>query len=239
MIVDAEKIIQDTKDIFFKSDTQKKNFLKIQEYLTEEKYKNIHKSFLTPLNLKIDKKTFLKEIKKYQTNFKQWGNEHTHLSRYGAALVNQDGLLKDKDPINGSLYEWNKNYPENPIIEIDCKVPTKIMQERSLEPLSIFNNHWCRSNVLLWNKSAEFKPHIDTLIPSPWIRLWATFDSELVLEFHNGIEMIKVDDLEEGRIYLIDTSIVHYARAVNDQTYQLFLSVLPSAYEIIKENIHA
>jgi hypothetical protein len=238
MIADAEKIVRDTVNIFFNSEIQKKNFLKIKEYLDEEKYRSIHRSFLTPLDIKINKEDFIKEIQEYSTNFCQWGNEHTHLPRYGIALVNQDGILKADDPINGSLYEWNKNNPDDPILETDCRSLTEIMYRSSLKPLSIFDGHWCRSNILKWDKSAEFKPHIDTIIPSPWIRLWATFDKDIVLEYHNGDSTVPVTDIEEGRVYLIDTSLVHYARAEIDQTYQLFLSVLPSAYDLIKENLY-
>lgn len=237
MIVDAEKIIQDTKDVFFKSDIQKNKFSKIKDFVDEDSYKQIHKEFLTPLKIDIDIDLFLTEIEKYSMYFEQWGTGYTELPRYGLALVNQDGKLKRQDPINGSLYEWNHNNPENPIVEIDCKVPTEVLFLESLKPIRIFDGHWTRSNILKWHSSAEFKPHIDTLIPSPWLRLWATSNKDIVLEYYDDDKktMVSINDIIEGKLYLIDTSKVHYARSNNENLYQLFLSVSPSAYGLIKE----
>jgi hypothetical protein len=240
MIVDTEKIISDTLSVFNKSKAQEKKFLEITSYISDEDYKNIHKSFLTPTNIKIDCDKFLKEIKIYDCHFEQWGTQHTHLPRYGLALVNQDGELKKQDPVNGSLYEWNVKFPENPIIETDCRVPTEILQLSSLQPLSIFNRHWCRSNILKWLSTAEFKPHIDTILPSPWIRMWGTTDSDnLNIRYANRQgELLKVENIERGRIYIIDTSIVHDACCYNKEVYQFFLSTLPSAISILKSIIY-
>lgn len=237
MIVDTEKIITDTLKVFNQSLAQQKKFAQISSYVCEQDYKFLHKNFLTKLPIKIDCDLFLKEIINYQKNFEQWGTQHTHLPRYGLALVNQDGVLKNNDPINGSLYEWNLKYPNNPIIESDCLMSTEVMNLKSLEVLSKFNGHWCRSNIFKWNNSAEFKPHIDTVVPSPWIRLWATTDSnKLDVRFANSRgEMIKVDDIESGRIYIIDTSVVHDAVCHRDDVYQFFLSTLPSSINILKD----
>lgn len=237
MIVDTEKIITDTLKVFSQSSAQQKKFAEITSYVNEKDYKFLHKNFLTALPIKIDCDLFLKEITDYQKYFEQWGTQHTHLPRYGLALVNQDGVLKNNDPINGSLYEWNLKYPNNPIIESDCLVPTKVMNLKSLKVLSVFNGHWCRSNIFKWNNSAEFKPHIDTIVPSPWIRLWATTDSnKLDVRFANSRgEMIKVDNIEPGRVYIIDTSLVHDAVCHSDDVYQFFLSTLPSSINILKD----
>lgn len=237
MKVNTEKIILDTVAVFNKSSAQKSKFNSIKSFVSLDDYKEIHKTFLNPLPLKINCKLFLDEIKKYSDNFQQWGTQHTHLPRYGLALVNQDGLIKKNDPINGSLYEWNLKYPDNPIIESDCLVPTEVMALESLKPLNIFQGHWCRSNIFKWNSSAEFKPHIDTILPSPWIRLWATTNSENLDVRYADDEgnLIKIDKIENGRIYIIDTSLVHDATCYKDSAYQLFLSVLPSAINILKE----
>lgn len=236
MKVDTKKIISDTLAIFGKSDAQKKKFAELTSYVSESDYAELHKSFLTPTSIKINCSQFLDEIKNYDNYFEQWGTQHTHLPRYGLALVNQDGVLKQRDPINGSLYEWNMRYPESPIIETDCKVPTEVIRLDSLAPLNIFKGHWCRSNIFKWGPSADFKPHIDTVIPSPWIRLWATTDVNKVdVRFDNGQgELVSVQGLENGRVYIIDTSVVHDAASV-DTVYQLFLSVLPSAINILKD----
>jgi hypothetical protein len=237
MIIDAEKIISDTINVFQSSEVQKKKFSEITEYVSEDNYKKIHPQALTPLDIKIDCDLFLTEIEKYSNYFVQWGGEHLHLPRYGLALVNQDGILdKPFDPINGSLYEWNNKNPNTPLIESDCRVPTDVMTIESLQPLSVFNKHWCRSNIFKWHDGADFKPHIDAVVPSPWIRLWATTNPEsLDVRFYDAEtqDMKSFSGIEAGRIYVIDTSLVHDAICYQDNTYQLFLSVLPSAYETI------
>jgi hypothetical protein len=237
MIVDPEKIIADTLEVFNKSPAQKKKFSEITDYVSTEDYQELHKNFLTPTTIKIDCDLFKNEIEQYQNYFEQWGTQHTHLPRYGLALVNQDGVIKSQDPINGSLYEWNVRYPNNPIIESDCRKSTEVMMLESLKPLAVFDNHWCRSNIFKWHSQAEFKPHIDTVVPSPWIRLWGTTDPnsiEVRYADRTG-QLVKVQNIEAGRIYIIDTSVVHDAVSYNDNAYQFFLSVLPSAINILKD----
>jgi len=237
MIIDAEKIISDTLKVFFNTEEQKKKFNEINEYVTEEEYKKLHKNFLVPLDIKIDCDLFSNEIVEYSNFFEQWGTEHIHLPRYGLALVNQDGILKSKDPINGSLYEWNVRHPTNPIIESDCKIPTLVMTMSSLKPLECFNQYWFRSNIFKWGEGAEFKPHIDSIIPSPWLRLWGTTDAEnteVRCWDPETKKMKTISGIESGRIYLIDTSQVHDAIS-HKEVYQFFLSVSPKALNIVKE----
>jgi len=239
MIVDAEKIISDTVKVFFSSEEQKKKFSELDQFISIEEYNKIHTDFLVPLDIKIDCELFLQEIKNYDNLFEQWGNEHTHLPRYGLALVNLDGKLKTKDPINGSLYEWNVKNSSNPIIESDCKIPTPVMNMQSLKPLEHFNNYWFRSNILKWGNTAEFKPHIDSIVPSPWLRLWGTTDAdntEVRFWDHQTKTMKAIQGIESGRIYLIDTSKVHDAVS-RKEVYQFFLSVSPAALNIVKELI--
>ncbi len=237
MIIDSKKIISETLKAFSRSEAQQKKFSDIDDYINADEYQELHSAFLTPTSIKIDCCQFVKEIESFSTDFEQWGTQHTHLPRYGLALVNQDGMLKSKDPINGSLYEWNVKFPNNPIIESDCRTPTAAMELPSLEPLHILNSHWCRSNILKWYPGADFKPHIDTIIPSPWIRLWGTTDpNSLEISYDNGTgTLIEVQGIEAGRIYIIDTSLVHYASCTNNIVYQFFLSVLPSSINILKE----
>jgi hypothetical protein len=101
------------------------------------------------------------------------------------------------------------------------------MQINSLRPLETFKNYWFRSNILKWQAGAEFKPHIDTILPSPWLRLWGTTNAEnLEIRYWDTDEnqMRSVQNVESGRIYLIDTSCVHDAVGHGD-SYQFFLSV--------------
>ncbi len=228
-VIDIDKIINDTSLVF--ENASKK--LSTLPSISKEDYYRLHTKPLTPLNIKIDCKQFLNEIKTYDKNFKQWGTEFQELPRYGIALVNQDGLLKDNDPINGSLYEWNKNNRNKPLIETDCRAPTKVFNLESLNPLRIFDQHWCRSNILKWETNAKFMPHVDCILPTPWIRLWGTTDAEnTVINFYDKKGPIDIEPIESGRIYIIDTSLVHDASA-NGSIYQFFLSVLPSAYNLL------
>jgi len=235
-MIDPEQIISDTRTVFFQSESQRKKYSQIKKFVCNEDYTSLHTDFLTPLAIKIDVDMFHKEIIKFNLHFEQWGSEHIHLPRTGIALVNQDGILKNQDPINGSLYEWNKKFPNQPIIELDCTVPTEVMQINSLRPLDIFKNYWFRSNILKWQAGAEFKPHIDTILPSPWLRLWGTTDSKNIeIRYWDTVtnKMQAVQNIESGRIYLIDTSRVHDAVSHGD-VYQFFLSVSPDSIEKIQ-----
>ncbi len=233
MKIDAQKIIDETIAVFEKSGAVE-IFKKCKSLVRDEDYKRLHPSFLTPLNIKINSDLFNQEIQQYNDNFEQWGQDHTHLPRYGLALVNQKGSLIKNDPINGSLMAWNKANPTEPLLETDCCSPTSVMSLSSLQALSEFDGHWCRSNILKWNKGAKFVPHIDTIVPSMWIRLWATTSPDVVVRCVNPVTSeLEVVDYEVGRLYIIDTSIVHDAEALGDHVHQLFLSLLPSAYELI------
>jgi hypothetical protein len=232
-MLDADKIVQNTLELF------KDEVSKIKNFVSVEDYAELHPQPLTPTSIKVDVEIFLKDIERYQDYFMQWGKHHSHLPRYGLALVNLDGVLDAvNDPTNGSLYEWNSHNPDNKILECDCTSTTEVMDMPSLKDLAVFDKHWCRSNILKWDTGAEFVPHIDNGIPAPWLRLWGTTDSvNLDLRFYNKEtkQMELVTDIEPGRIYIIDTSIVHDAKGNADNIYQFFLSVLPSAVNTLKE----
>jgi hypothetical protein len=236
MKINAQAIIDETLEVFEKSGAA--NIYRSCKYLIEdEDYKQLHPSFLTPLDIKIDPEEFSKEILNHQDAFEQWGKDHTHLPRYGAALINQNGYIIKNDPINGSLMAWNRDHPDQPLIETDCQTPTTLLSLVSLKPLDTFKGHWCRSNILKWEKGAKFLPHIDTVVPSPWIRLWGSMSNDVVLRFYNEeTGFLEPVDFEVGRLYVIDTSLVHDATATGDNVYQLFLSVLPTATDLIINN---
>jgi len=232
----VERVIADTIEVFNKTVIQAEKFQQLPK-VSAEQYSRLHKDFLTPLDITIDPVLFNQEIEQYNSNFEQWGSTHTQLPRYGLALVNQSGELINNDPINGSLYEYNKNNSNDPLYETDCTTPTPVMHNvKSLEPLNIFNGYWARSNVLKWLDTAKFLPHIDTLVPSPWLRLWATTDPDTVTVRYYSDGVKTCTDIEAGRIYLIDTSLVHEAVSTGTN-YQLFLSVNPYAVDIIEEHL--
>ena len=230
-MIDVNKIVSDTLTVFENS-TDKLSSL---PSVSTEDYLKLHTSPLTALNLKIDCEYFEREIAAYNSYFYQWGTQFADLPRYGLALVNQDGVLKANDPINGSLYEWNSKFPDKPLLETDCRTPTNVMSMQSLNPLRVFDGHWCRSNIFKWEAGAKFMPHIDTVVPSPWIRLWGTTDASTTqVNFYNEKGPIDVGPIESGRIYVIDTSLVHDASATG-LVYQFFLSVLPSSYQQLNQ----
>ena len=50
--------------------------------------------------------------------------------------------------------------------------------------------------------------------------------------------MKDVTDIEQGRVYIINTTLVHDAYTRADDTYQLFLSVKPSAREVLRGKVY-
>jgi hypothetical protein len=230
MKIDAKQIINETIEIFKKSGADKL----FTDFVKDEDYKRLHPFPLTATSLWIDPEEFKKEIINWDHVFEQWGKDHTHLPRYGAALVNQNGTLLKNDPINGSLMAWNRDNPTRPLIETDCRTPTSLMNIASLQSLDIFKGYWCRSNILKWDCDAKFLPHVDTVVPSPWIRLWASMNPEIIVRFFNeSTGELESVNFEPGRVYVVDTSLVHDAYAVGDNIYQLFLSVMPTAVSLI------
>jgi len=237
MKINAQAIIDETIAVFEKSGAAD-IYRSCKNLVGDEDYKRLHPSALTPTSIKIDIELFNKEIKQYDNYFEKWGTDHQELERYGLALVNQDGILKTKDPINGSLMAWNRDNPTQSLLETNCVVSTPVMMMQSLKPLSVLDGHWCRSNILKWHNNAVFYPHIDTIVPSMWIRLWATTSPDIIVRFYNPTtgELEQCKDIELGRVYITDTSIVHDACATGDNVHQLFLSVLPSAFDILAGN---
>jgi hypothetical protein len=233
MKIDSNKIIAETISAF-KNSGADKLYASCTDMVNETDYKKLHPSPLTPLDIKIDPKQFNKEIVQYDLAFEQWGSDHTHLPRFGAALVNRDGTLSKNDPINGSLMAWNKSHSSEPLLETNCCIPTAIMSMPSLKPLNILDGYWCRSNILKWHEGAMFVPHIDTIVPSMWLRLWASMSPNLVVRFARDGELAPVE-FEVGRVYIVDTSLVHDAYATSNDVHQLFLSVMSNTNILLEE----
>lgn len=156
MKIDKDSILQETFKAF--DNPLFKEILDNNETVNIEDYKRLHTKCLVPTNITIDTMLLKQEVQQYK--FSQWGNNHTHLKRYGLALVNQSGTLIDNDPINGSLMAWNQQNPDKPLLEIDCRKPTEVMSISSLDPLRVFDGYWTRSNIFKWDKDAYFStPH--------------------------------------------------------------------------------
>lgn len=210
-------------------------------WINEKRYKELHTTNFIPLDLKIDCKLFEKEIKDYDWAFRQWGIHHTEFPRYGLPLVNENGSLKNNpEPTCWPLDQWadynNLTYYED-ICDLSFTTPTEILNIKSLNPLYNIKKFMVRSNILKWHATGHFKPHVDTHIPSPIIRLWGTNDPEnYSFRFQNDDgEYIPQNNIERGRIYLIDTSKMHDAFATSDNVYQFFIALHYNSYNIIKK----
>lgn len=229
-MIDVDSIVTLTKSAFKNNPVLQGPTVSIHDYYT------VHTDPLVPLTIKIDCEKFLTEIQAFSNYFEPWGKQFD-LPRYGLALVNRQGVLHNPDRANGSLTEWNRDNPVDTYTELDFQIPTNALTIPSLKSLAVFDSHWCRSNVFKLEAGSLFHPHVDTVVPSPWLRLWATTDAaHTVVRFYNSDtkQMEIVENIESGRIYLIDSSRVHDAQ-INDTVYHLFLSVQPSALNIVKE----
>ena len=238
--IEIQKIIDDTYSVFNSTVEQLDKFKNLPK-LDTELYNKIHTDFLVPTDIVIDSNLFLKEIIEFDNEFSQWGTMHTELPRYGLALVNLDGKLsKDKDIINGSLYQYNLHNPNEPIFETDCTTPTVVYNLESLKPLKVLDGYYTRSNIFKWLSNGKFFPHIDTFKPTPWLRLWGTTNVDNIsVSYYDSISdsYKTVENIENGRIYLTDTSLVHDAICTHGTNYQFFLSTNILAYNIIVDHL--
>jgi len=214
--------------------------------ISKETYSELHTDYLVPLDIKIDCDSFLEEIEPYDQYLRPWGGmeKQSSVELGGIPLVNMTGELTGIDRSMGSLSKWCLDHPDEPIIDTDFRTPTEILGIDSLKALRVFDKYWTKSSILKWGKGAEFPPHVDTFVPAYWYRLWSPLSADILVEFNTKNSFLKdqysvrVMNLEPGRIYLIDTSVVHYAQALANNVYQLFLSVDPGATELIKELIN-
>lgn len=196
-------------------------------------YSALHRAFLTPTSLSFDVDLFVSEICQFESLFVRWGKKYEDTPRYGLPLFNVDGRFRftETDPTMGSLLDWIKEHPDNPILETDCTTATEAYNLKSLQVLKYFDPHFCRSSILKWGASGMFTPHIDVALPAPWFRLWATTSNYIDLSYWDRQgNKHDCEYIEAGRIYLIDTTLVHEAMWNNrGWVYQLFLSLMPSA----------
>ena len=237
-----QEILNDTRNAFTSSPELMAGLKKATEFIDEKQYKRIHTQPLRPTSLTINVDDFEDQIQNYDNWFEQWGKTFSELPRKGLALVNTDGKLKHGDPVNRSLYEWSIDNPHNPIFEWSCTEHTEVMEIPSLDPLYNLDPHWCRSNILKWSNGAWFYPHVDTLVthfdnvPCYNLRLWGTTTNDIVMGFDDGNQrLVQHNDVEPGRLYLLDSSIVHTAECIGKTGYQFFLALLPSAYNKIQD----
>lgn len=203
----------------------KKLMASYEPKLTLNQFEKLHRDFLTPLDIYIPPNQFEEEIKQYHKHFKQWGPYHTNFPRYGLPLVNLTGKIDDKvDPSCMPLDVWCKLNPTEMYWELDFKQPTEVMNLDCLSPLKPLLPYMRRSNILWWNNTGHFKPHVD-MVPEAitHLRLWGINKTSKEYYLKYGDHRIK--DIEPGRLYLIDTLSEHEAFSVSDYVYTFFIAV--------------
>lgn len=203
-------------------------------------YSHFHPTNFQPLDLKIDIPLFERQMEEYSLAFREWGGPRKNIGRYGLPLLNQNGSLHNNpEPACYPLDQWNKENPDNKLWYPLMAEPTEVLSLSCFDPLEPIKEYMLRSCILKWNTGANFVPHTDQTLPSDVIRLWGTNDPKnMSLRFDKSgkyvhpfdvskteYELEEVKDVEAGRLYLIDTCIIHDATASADNVYQFFIAL--------------
>ena len=203
----------------------------------EEVYNELHTDFLVPLNLKIDDEAE-EQFQLCNEAFYVWGDNRPELkTRKGMALVNLDGKISPDDLSIGPLDHHNRKYDKGLVDEcyLEChfRQQTQMLQG-VLEPLKQFD--LCRSSILWWQKGDNFVPHTDVVLPTVNLRLWGATNKHASLRYGEDRDNLIEVEYEPNRLYLIDTSILHDAKAY-EEVYQYFIALLPTEknYELLKK----
>lgn len=194
-------------------------------------YNKLHTAPIVETDIEIDVDNFLQEIETYKNDFSQWGNTHKNFPRYGIPLVNLTGKLdEENDPSRMPLDEHFMEYQniDNILFDHEIDVKTELCTLSSLKPLiDVFDEHLCRSAILLWDAMGHFKKHVDVIVPSPNLRLWGTTSTEMQLKMDGNI----INNIKPGKIYIFDSSLEHEAHATGNNVYQFFIGLKISAYD--------
>jgi len=220
--------------------------------IDKDTYLDIHKDFLTPLNIKIDIQKLNLAMQTYRLAFRRWGLKHTKYPRFGLPLVNANGeMFNNPEPVCFPIDEWYylfNEYKEDSFYS----TPTEVLDLDCFDVLDPIKTFMIRSCILQFNTDGHFKPHIDTTIPSKIIRLWGTNDPKnLHLRFDKNrircnnnsevkdlsLDLQIINNVEPGRLYIIDTNIVHDAVSHADNTYQFFFALNSESIDRLKELI--
>ena len=207
--------------------------------LSYEEFKEINDDLIVPLDIKIDLDQFRKEIESYRSYFKQWGKKRTQYPRYGLSLVNLDGRIdQDVDPACYPLDQWWQEHPNEFLWDHDFNTPTEVLSLPCFDVLNPIKEYMVRSNLLLWNSTGHFVPHID--MKKEYIthfRLWGISTDETGYSLKYGDNFIH--GWEPGRLYLIDTIEEHSAYALDDDVFTFFLAVDIRGKDVLKASKEA
>jgi len=221
----------------------KKESMEKEDSLSIEEYNTLHEGkFIIPLDYKIDIELFGKEIQDYRLAFRRWGEKHMHVPRFGIPLTNLNGDLRNNpEPCCYPLDQWCDANPNSKYSDQDFNVPTELLDCSCFDVINELKEYMIRSCVLYWGKDAYFMPHVDTWLPSKILRLWGTSDATKQDLRHyydyNGNDTTKgykiIDNIESGRLYLMDTSLMHTGNAF-DNVYQFFIALNVNAYNLLE-----
>lgn len=221
-----------------------------------DKYLQLHTAPVVATDIVIDPDKFESLMQQNQYAFRSWGEKKKHFPRYGLPLVNQNGsMYNNPEPVCYPLDEWLEPLAEEDwVFDRDFTQKTPVFEHSVFDPLKRFDDYWCRSCILRWDSEAFFWPHSDTWFPSPILRLWGTTDPDNVKfqfdrEFRraptpgtvSSMDPDMVDwqgDIEPGRMYIVDTSLIHTARSQGTHpTYQFFLAVHSDAFDQMQRSV--
>lgn len=224
--------------------------------LPTDKYIEFHPTELQKTSMKFDVTAFHDIMKTYSLAFKTWGREKQHMQRYGLPLVNQNGnLLNNPEPVCFPLDEWNRNNPYDKLQDIDFTTPTEVLNHSVFDILDPIKKHMVRSAILRWDAETFFWPHTDTVLPSSIVRLWGTLNPDNVkIQFDKDrrrselpkdvpsmkpqVEDFTEFEIEAGRLYVIDTNIIHAAKSCSDKiSYQFFIALHTDCLEDLRQCI--
>jgi hypothetical protein len=214
-------------------------------------YFDIHRQPLTPLDIKVDVTQLCNDMNEYRYAFRRWGLKHLKYPRFGAPLVNENGeMFNNPEPVCFPLDQWYEMMGDKDTYEDTYYTePTELLDAKCFDPLNHIKSYMVRSCILKWNDTGHFKPHIDTGIPTNTIRLWGTNDPEnMILRFDKNnkrsnsihfsdFDLTPFENIEAGRLYIIDTNIIHDAAATGDNVYQFFIALRADAFDLLKELI--
>lgn len=201
-------------------------------------YNALHTSHLIPTNIKIDVELFRNTMTKYDQFFRDWSKNRPEMLgiRQGLPLVNLTGNHDDViDHSIGPLDYYNNNHPDNQLHEADITTPTEILAESCFDPLDDIKPYLVRSSILKWHPGANFVPHVDLGVPTAHFRLWGTDNPESIkVRFENeNSQFVEIENVEPGRLYIIDTAKLHDAVCIGTMGYQFFIAVMATSYDLL------
>lgn len=218
--------------------------------ISKEEYEKWHTNKLVKTKWKVDVELLEEEIS--MLPFYRWGDTHT-MRESATPLVNNTGVFSDDDESIGPLDRLNflKEFPhwkncewtddhvkdwkewwsrdhdiDNYINERHFSIPTPGLDISSLNVIDDLKPFLFRSCILKWNYMGHFHEHVDTWHPTQWFRLWGTTKPDGMVIRFEGTNYD--EEIEAGRLYLIDTTLKHEGLAYKDDVYQLFFAFDPN-----------